>query len=132
YLGDGAAWVWGLKADRLTSAHGLLDFYHASQHLWEVGRVLHGETQPALRAWVEPRRHQFAPRARVGGAGRNRPAEKAAWGGGKNPGAGAALLCQPRQTDELSGSGAARLAHRERGGGKRVPAKQGRFKRGGQ
>lgn len=59
YLGDGAAWVWGLKDDRFASAHELLDFYHASQHLWEVGRLLRGETQPALSAWVEPRRHQL-------------------------------------------------------------------------
>lgn len=59
YLGDGAAWVWNLKDDRFASAHGLLDFYHASQHLWEVGRVLRGEIQPGLTEWVEPRRHQL-------------------------------------------------------------------------
>lgn len=59
YLGDGAAWVWNLKDDRFASAHGLLDFYHASQHLWEVGRALRGETQPGLTEWVEPRRHQL-------------------------------------------------------------------------
>ena len=59
YLGDGAPWVWNLKDDRFASAHGVLDFYHASQHLWEVGRKVCGEAQPGLSAWVEPRLHQL-------------------------------------------------------------------------
>jgi hypothetical protein len=36
-----------------------LDFYHASQHLWELGRALHGADEAAVAAWVEPRRHQL-------------------------------------------------------------------------
>ena len=59
YLGDGVPWVWNLKDDRFASAHGVLDFYHASQHLWAVGRVVCGEAQPELSAWVEPRLHQL-------------------------------------------------------------------------
>jgi hypothetical protein len=59
FLGDGAAWVWNLKKDRWGEARGLLDFYHASQHVWEMGRALQGEKEPALHAWVEPRLHQL-------------------------------------------------------------------------
>ena len=59
YLGDGAAWVWGVTADRFPSAHELLDFFHGRQHVWEVGRVLRGEVQPGLAEWVEPRLHQL-------------------------------------------------------------------------
>jgi hypothetical protein len=59
FLGDGAAWVWNLKKDRWGEARGLLDFYHASQHVWELGRALQGEKEPALHAWVEPRLHQL-------------------------------------------------------------------------
>ncbi len=58
YLGDGAEWVWNLKQDRWQAALGLLDFWHGSQHLWELGRALHGEAAPALAQWVEPLRHQ--------------------------------------------------------------------------
>ena len=54
-LSDGAAWIWNLKADRWKRAHELLDFYHASQHLWRVGDALHGQGQSA--PWVEARRH---------------------------------------------------------------------------
>jgi hypothetical protein len=56
-LGDGAAWIWNTKADRWREAGELLDFYHASQHLWQLGRALKGEEHAA--AWVEPRLHQM-------------------------------------------------------------------------
>jgi hypothetical protein len=57
FLGDGAEWVWNLKKDRWNAAVGLLDFYHGSEHLWDLGRALHGERQPVLSQWVEPLRH---------------------------------------------------------------------------
>jgi hypothetical protein len=59
FLADGAEWAWNLKKDRWKAAAELLDFYHGSEHLWDLGRALHGETQPTLSQWVEPLRHQM-------------------------------------------------------------------------
>jgi hypothetical protein len=59
FLGDGAPWIWHLQQDRWPQAVGLLDFYHASQHLWEIGRIMAGEEPERLAAWVEPRLHQL-------------------------------------------------------------------------
>jgi hypothetical protein len=59
FLGDGAPWIWHLKDDRWSQAVGLLDFYHASQHLWNLGRVTQGEEEPALTQWLEPRLQQL-------------------------------------------------------------------------
>ncbi len=59
FLGDGADWVWNLKQDRWNQAVELLDFYHGSEHLWDLGKALQGESQPALSQWVEPLRHQL-------------------------------------------------------------------------
>ncbi|HTC77453.1 MAG TPA: hypothetical protein VK657_02505 [Terriglobales bacterium] len=56
-VGDGAPWIWRLVEDRFGGAAQLLDFYHASQHLWAIGRALHGEGQAA--EWVEPRLHRL-------------------------------------------------------------------------
>lgn len=56
-LGDGSAWIWNAKADRWKRARELLDFYHGSQHLWELGRATKGEAQAA--PWVERRLHQL-------------------------------------------------------------------------
>jgi len=57
--GDGAPWIWNVTQDRWAGATQVLDFYHASQHLWELGRALHGGDEVASARWVEPRRHQL-------------------------------------------------------------------------
>lgn len=57
--GDGAPWIWNVAQDRWAGATQVLDFYHASQHLWELGRALHGDDEAATAQWVEPRRHQL-------------------------------------------------------------------------
>jgi hypothetical protein len=57
-VGDGAAWIWNVAQDRWKGATQLLDFYHASQHLWDLGRALHGDDAAAAQ-WAEPRRHQL-------------------------------------------------------------------------
>jgi hypothetical protein len=56
-VGDGAPWIWNVAADRWAQAEEVLDFYHASEHLWELGRALYGEDQ--AREWVEARLHEL-------------------------------------------------------------------------
>jgi len=56
-VADGAPWIWNVVADRWGQAHQLLDFYHASQHLWSLGVALHPKDEVARRAWVEGRLH---------------------------------------------------------------------------
>jgi len=56
-LGDGASWIWNLKDNRWQEAVEVLDFYHASEHVWALGRLLKGEEQ--ARTWVEPLLHQL-------------------------------------------------------------------------
>lgn len=58
-VADGGVWIWNIVADRFATATGVLDFYHASQHLWAVAHTLHPENDPAARAWVEPLLHQL-------------------------------------------------------------------------
>jgi hypothetical protein len=56
-LGDGAHWIWNLKQQRWAKAAEVLDFYHASEHLWNMARTLAGEERAA--AWVKPLLHQL-------------------------------------------------------------------------
>ena len=58
-VADGAPWIWNLAQDRWAAATEVLDFYHASQHLWELGRALHIGDEVAAGQWVEPRRHKL-------------------------------------------------------------------------
>jgi hypothetical protein len=39
-IADGAVWIWNLAAEHFPGSVGLLDFYHASGHLWELARTL--------------------------------------------------------------------------------------------
>jgi hypothetical protein len=59
FLADGAAWGWNLKKNRWPGAVGLLDFYHAGEHVWDLGRAVNGEEQPSLSQWVEPVLHDL-------------------------------------------------------------------------
>ena len=58
-VADGGVWIWNIVADRFAAAPGVLDFYHASQHLWELAHSLYPENEAGAKAWVEPRLHQL-------------------------------------------------------------------------
>jgi len=58
-VADGAPWIWNVAADRWAGAHELLDFYHASQHLWVLAEALYGKDERARRQWAESRLHRL-------------------------------------------------------------------------
>ena len=58
-LGDGAHWIWNLVEDRWSQAEQALDFWHGSQHLWELGRAYCAEDGPRCKKWVEKRLHRL-------------------------------------------------------------------------
>ncbi len=60
WLSDGGRGFWRAYADQFAFyAGGILDFYHASQHLWKAARVwLDGRTTQA-RTWFATARHKL-------------------------------------------------------------------------
>jgi hypothetical protein len=54
-LADGAKWIWNEVGKNLPGAAGVLDIYHASEHLHATAAALHGEG-PARDAWYAARR----------------------------------------------------------------------------
>lgn len=52
-LGDGAEWIWKLVNTHFSDAVQILDFYHASEHLWDLARAVFGSESPAGKAWAE-------------------------------------------------------------------------------
>lgn len=53
-LGDGARWIWDLAAEHFGDRVEIVDYYHASQHLWEVARTLQPDDPAAQAAWARP------------------------------------------------------------------------------
>jgi hypothetical protein len=52
-LGDGAAWIWNLAAEHFPGAVQIVDWFHASERIWALGRALYGEDTTDTTAWVE-------------------------------------------------------------------------------
>jgi hypothetical protein len=52
-LADGAAWIWDVAAAQFPTALQILDFFHASQYLYELGQAFFGAESPQTKEWVE-------------------------------------------------------------------------------
>lgn len=52
FVGDGAAWVWKTAQTLFPKAIQVLDWYHAMEHIWAVGRAKFGNKEKELWAWV--------------------------------------------------------------------------------
>lgn len=55
YLGDGAAWVRTEHDRHFRRAVFIVDWYHASEHVWDCGRALFGPASPLAEPWVQER-----------------------------------------------------------------------------
>src|SRR5215208_6665565 len=58
-LGDGARWIWTLAAEHFGARRELVDFYHASEHLWTVARLLESEGTAVAQTWGAARCHEL-------------------------------------------------------------------------
>lgn len=58
-LADGAAWIWTLAASQFPRAVEIVDYYHASQHLWEVAHARWPSDPAAAQAWVKERQSEL-------------------------------------------------------------------------
>jgi hypothetical protein len=59
FLGDGAPCNWNLAATHFPRAIPILDFWHASEHVWELSRALYRQDDPVQKAlgdaWAKER-----------------------------------------------------------------------------
>jgi hypothetical protein len=51
-LGDGAAWIWQLAAEHFPHAIQILDWFHASERVWDLARALYGPGTEQTTSWV--------------------------------------------------------------------------------
>jgi hypothetical protein len=52
-LGDGAEWIWRLAAEHFPAATCIVDWFHASERIWDLGRALYGDGTAKTARWVE-------------------------------------------------------------------------------
>jgi len=53
YIGDGAAWVRTIHDQRFKKAVFIVDWFHASEHIWDCGKSLFGEGTDSAKKWAE-------------------------------------------------------------------------------
>lgn len=58
FLADGADCLWRQAQEHFPAAQHMLDFYHASEHVWELSRVLYRQEEPAEKARGERWAHE--------------------------------------------------------------------------
>lgn len=59
FLADGAAWLWQIAAAQFPQAIQILDYYHASEHLYTVAHARFGEGTAAAKEWVQARQAEL-------------------------------------------------------------------------
>ena len=55
FLGDGAPWIRNERRRHFGRATFIIDWYHASEHIWDCAKVLFGEGSKATEKWVKRR-----------------------------------------------------------------------------
>ena len=65
FAADGGEWCWGIHQQYFANAQGILDWYHASEHVWECAKALHNESS-LVTAWVEEALSLMAEEGGVG------------------------------------------------------------------
>lgn len=53
FVADGAAWIWNLAGHHFPDAVEIVDWYHATQHLWEVANAWYGDGTKKAKDWVK-------------------------------------------------------------------------------
>ena len=77
-LADGAKWIWNQLAEHLPGVVGVLDIYHACEHLWGAAHAHFGEGRAEAGAWVARRRETLL---RGGASALLKELTGAAWAG---------------------------------------------------
>jgi Uncharacterised protein family (UPF0236) len=51
-LGDGAHWIWNIAERHFPRATQILDWYHATEYVWNAASAIWGEARPERAAWA--------------------------------------------------------------------------------
>lgn len=52
-LGDGAHWIWNVAEQLFPGATQIVDWYHASQYVWNAATAIHGDGTQARADWAQ-------------------------------------------------------------------------------
>lgn len=53
-LGDGAKWIWNEIDFNIPDAVKILDYYHATEKIWDIGKIIYPADENKVKIFVEP------------------------------------------------------------------------------
>ena len=65
-LADGADWIWNEQRSQFPTAEGVLDIFHAAEHVSDTGKRLFGEGTDQADAWLAETRQALLSRGWLG------------------------------------------------------------------
>jgi uncharacterized protein (DUF885 family) len=66
WLADGADWIWNEQRSQFPTAEGVLDIFHAAEHLSDAGKRLFGEGSEKADAWLAESRQALLSQGWLG------------------------------------------------------------------
>jgi hypothetical protein len=54
-IGDGAAWIWKLAAEHFPTAVQIVDWYHATEYIWNAAHAIFGTGTDLANGWASQR-----------------------------------------------------------------------------
>ena len=58
-IGDGATWIWAMADELFPGAIGIVDLFHAKEHLSDVAKAIYGPTSDLGRQWARERHSEL-------------------------------------------------------------------------
>ncbi len=52
-LGDGAVWIWNIAGEKFPGAIQIVDYFHASEHLGDLAKVVHAKNKVIRDLWMD-------------------------------------------------------------------------------
>lgn len=58
-LGDGAVWIWNIAEDKFPTAVQIVDYFHATQHLGDLAKVIYPKKKVIRDLWLDTQRTEL-------------------------------------------------------------------------
>lgn len=55
FIADGAHWIWNLIEEHFPNAIQIVDWYHATEYIWDVAHAAYGKGSDLAKAWANKR-----------------------------------------------------------------------------
>jgi hypothetical protein len=55
FIADGAHWIWNLIEEHFPNAIQIVDWYHATEYIWDVAHAAYGKNSDLAKAWANKR-----------------------------------------------------------------------------